>query len=46
MLATLLLGEEPTVPNEQEAEFASDLFWIVCRSKKSVTPASYQIVIA
>jgi hypothetical protein len=33
MLAALLSCEEPTVPNEQEAEFAAYLVWILCRSK-------------
>jgi hypothetical protein len=46
MLAAVFLGEEPTVSNEQKAEFATDLVWIVCRSKKSITPARNQIVIA
>jgi hypothetical protein len=44
MLAALLSCEEPPVPNEQEAEFAADLFWILCRSKKSVISSSNQIV--
>jgi hypothetical protein len=46
MLAALVLGEDPTVTNEQKAEFAPDLVWIVCRSKKSITPARNPIAIA
>jgi len=46
MLAALVSGEDPSVPIEQKAEFAPDLVWIVCRSKKSITPVRNPIVLA